>query len=212
MEYHIILMSVEDFVLISAILAIFALIGDFIITFILGFFQDNYSHIEDTMSELGNKESRFKTILSIWWFIWGMSLIIFSFGLISYTYMPISRGHILTVAILISIFGFGAGNVAGLFPEDPKGKEESVSGKIHGIFAGLGYLALLAIPSILATITGEWFLVISIVVQILGIGFFTLFILSKNPKIGKSGLWQRLFLFNYYSYMIIMAVIMIVHP
>jgi MFS family permease len=206
-------MSVEDFVLISAILVIFALLGDFIITFILGYFQDNYSHVEDTMSELGNKESRFKTILSIWWFIWGLSLIIFSIGFISHAYMPFMGGYVvLTVAILIFIFGFGAGNVAGLFPEDPKGEEESVSGKIHGIFAGLGYLALLTIPSILATISGEWFLAISIVVQILGIVFFTLFLLSKNPKIGKSGLWQRLFLFNYYLYMIIIAVIMIVYP
>ncbi len=205
-------MSVEVFILISAILAIFAFLGDFIITFILGYFQDNYSHIEDTMSELGNKESRFKTILSIWWFIWGVSLMIFSFGLISHYYMPTGDGHVLTVAILIFIFGFGAGNVAGLFPEDSKGKEESVSGKIHGIFGGLGYLALLTIPSILAIISVGWFLAISIVVQISGIGFFTLFLLSKNPKIGKSGLWQRLFLFNYYSYMIIIAVIMIVYP
>ena len=206
------MMSVEDFVLISAIFAIFAFLGDFIITFILGYFQDNYSHIEDTMSELGNKESRFKTILSIWWFIWGVSLMTFSFGLISHTYLPIWGGHILTAAILIFIFGFGAGNVAGLFPEDPKGEEESVSGKIHGIFGGLGYLALLAIPSVLATISGEWFLVISIVVQILGFVFFILFMLSKNPKIGKSGLWQRLFLFTYYSYMTVIAVMMIIHP
>lgn len=205
-------MSEEVFILISAILAIFAFLGDFTITFILGYFQDNYSHVEDTMSELGNKESRFKTILSIWWFIWGVSLMTFSFGLISHAYMSIWGGHVLTAAILIFIFGFGAGNVAGLFPEDPKGKEETVSGKIHGIFGGLGYLALLTIPSILAGISGEWFLAISIVVQILGIGFFTLFILSKNPKIGKSGLWQRLFLFNYYSYMIIIAVIMMVYP
>ena len=143
----------------------------------------------------------------------GAFLMIFSFGLISHAYMPImGGGFVLTAAILIFIFGFGAGNVAGLFPEDPKGEEESVSGKIHGIFGGLGYLALLAIPSILANISGEWFLAISIVVQILGVVFFTLFLLSKNPKIGKSGLWQRLFLFNYYSYMIIIAVIMIVHP
>ncbi len=212
MKYHIILMSVEDFVLISAILALFALLGDFIITFILGYFQDNYSHIEDTMSELGNKESRFKTILSIWWFIWGGSLMIFSIGFIIHAYNSVISGHVITAAILIFIFGFGAGIVAGLFPEDPKGEEESVSGKIHGIFGGLGYLALLAIPSILANISGEWFLAISIVVQILGVGSFTLFLLSKNPKIGKSGLWQRLFLFNYYVYMIIIAVIMIVYP
>ncbi|MHA1417957.1 MAG: DUF998 domain-containing protein [Candidatus Heimdallarchaeaceae archaeon] len=202
---------IEVFILISAILAIFAFLGDFIITSILGHFQENYSHIEDTMSELGNKESRFKNILSIWWFIWGVILMIFSIGLLC-AILPYFA-YMLPISIAIFIFGFGAGCVAGLFPEDSKGIEESVSGKIHGIFGGLGFLALLTTPICFVVMGGgDWFGVISIIVLILGIGFFTLFMLSKNPKIGKSGLWQRLFLFNYYLYMIVIAVVIMIHP
>jgi ABC-type Mn2+/Zn2+ transport system permease subunit len=46
----------------------------------------------------------------------------------------------------IVAFGIGAGIIAGIFPEDTRGVEETVSGKIHGIFSGLGFIFLILNP------------------------------------------------------------------
>lgn len=43
-------------------------------------------------------------------------------------------------------FGFGVGIVAGLFPEDAAGTEETPTGKVHGIGSGLGFMLLLLTP------------------------------------------------------------------
>ena len=44
------------------------------------------------------------------------------------------------------MFGIGAGVIAGIFPEDTRGVEETVSGKIHGIFSGLRFIILIMNP------------------------------------------------------------------
>jgi len=205
-------MSVENFILSSAIIGFLAFLGDFIITFIFGYLKEDYSFIEDTMSELGNRKSKFKTIFRMWWIVWGICIITFGIGFGFYYYNPLYEGIILATAILISVFGFGAGIVAGIFPEDSKGEKESISGKIHGIFAGIGFLTLLVVPSILGSISDRIFLAVSVIAQILGVICFALFMLSKNPKISKSGLWQRLFLLVYYSYLTIYAFFMFINP
>jgi hypothetical protein len=205
-------MNVENFILISAILGFIAFFGDFILTFIFGFFKEDYSFFEDTMSELGNRESRFKTFFRIWWIVWGICIIIFGIGFGFYYYDSLYEIIIITTVILISIFGFGAGIVVGIFPEDPKGEQESISGKLHGIFAGIGFIAILVVPSVLGSVSDKIFLAVSVIVQIFSVIFFILFILSKYPKIGKSGLWQRLFLLTNYCYLIIYAFFMFINP
>lgn len=204
-------MGSDIFISIAASLGILACLGDFLITFILGSFYPNYSHIEDTMSEIGCKKSPFTRIFTFWWIFWGISFVIFSCGFVLDSFFLESRGISIAGAILIAIFGIGAGVVSGLYPADQKGQEESTSGKIHGISGGLGYLALLILPSVLVTAMGSWMLIISIITQIAGIIFFFLFLRTKKPKFKRSGLWQRLFLFNYYCYIVIIAIMLLIY-
>ena len=133
----------ETFILIASIACFIACFGDFLLNIILGFFQPNYSHLEDTISELATKEKPFTLLLTIWWVLFGVLFIIFAVGFGFAT--DFTRASIITVVILISLFGLGAGIFAGLFPMDPKGQDETASGKIHGITAGLGFLAVLIV-------------------------------------------------------------------
>jgi len=105
----------------------------------------------------------------------------------------------------IIIFGFGT-IIAGIFPEDPIGIEETVSGKVHGIASGIGFLFLILNP--LWSIWIREFRSIHyvhIVIFILALLTFVLFIMSENKNVGifkYTGLLQRLNLFILYSHIV----------
>jgi hypothetical protein len=190
---------------ITGLLAAFiACIGDFILLSYLGVKRPNYSHIEDTMSELGTKESPYRLMLLIWWIVFGLLLVYFGFvfGFID----RFQTGTKLAIAIMIGIFGIGAGIISGIYPEDPKDAPESLSGKLHGIGGGLGYMALITIPAITlgypAIVNSLPLLIGSIIALISEVIFFILFILSDNNTINKTGLWERLFLGFCYLYLL----------
>jgi hypothetical protein len=95
------------------------------------------------------------------------------------------------------ILAFGIGTViAGIFPDDPYGIAETVSGKIHGIASVFGFPFLILNP--LWTI---WIKdlsrvkVINILLFIMAVVTFTLFIISEEATTAAleyTGLFQRL--------------------
>ena len=73
----------------------------------------------------------------------GILFIIFSVGQ-GLAFTQIKWCHRL---FILGIVLFGAGTIlAGIFPEDPKGIAETISGKIHGIASGLGFIFLILNP------------------------------------------------------------------
>ena len=202
----------DFFIPFSAILGMTAFAGDFIITILFGCFYPKYSHLEDTMSELGNRESRFRLAMTIWWIIFGCFFILFALGFGFAT--GFANGVIIALVVLIVFFGLGAGIIAGYFPLDPKGAEESISAKIHGIAAGLGFLALTVVPGVaLGYFTYNLrpgIFITAIVCQVLAVVFLVLFILSERPQFPLSGLWQRLFLLSTYSFLFLLAILMLI--
>ena len=90
---------------------------------------------------------------------------------------------------------------------------------MHNTIGGVGLLALIALPLVMVPvfkttrfkrITGfSW------VIFTVGLLFFLMFTLAKllNPGHGVfslEGLWQRLYLVDYYAYLIVIAVMMMV--
>lgn len=116
-----------------------ATVGDFFVPYLLGNKYPNYSSLKDTVSTLGTNKSPVKQYLSYSLITTGSLLLIFSVGHVL-IFSSYSWKHILYV-LGIAIFGTGS-IMAGIFPEDVRGSEETKSGKIHGISSGLGFIFL----------------------------------------------------------------------
>jgi len=113
----------------------------------------------------------------------------------------------------------GEGLGSGLFPANRVDSHLTFSYYVHNTIGGVGLLALIALPLVLlpvferkhfrAMFRFSWF------VAVAGILLFMMFTFSKllHPSEGLfslKGLWQRLYLVDYYIYLIVIAVMMMV--
>nr|WP_280954412.1 DUF998 domain-containing protein [Methanohalophilus levihalophilus] len=193
-----------------------ATVGDFLVTFVLGFFYPNYNHLTLVMSELGTVQSPVATWINLWWIVFGVLIIVFAFGYRKA--FPSGKKSVRIVTLLILLFGIGAGIGAGLFPMEPGGTETTLTGKLHGICAGTGFIAIMFVPLVSLGIFHRrsatkmyWS---SIGAFLFGLIFFFLFVVSENSSsidgiLGYTGLWQRLFLLSQYVYLGLISAIMI---
>lgn len=175
------------------IILLIATIGDLLIPVIIGFKYPGYNHFHDTISSLGTKKSPVRKYQCLNLMIVGFLLILFTVGQYE-AFQSIKWCHKLYLTGLIL---FGSGTVlAGFFPEDPIGISETVSGKIHGIASGIGFLFLIFNP-LWAIWIAEFkgLTQINIVAFILASLTFVLFIMSENKNFAifkYTGLLQRL--------------------
>jgi len=182
-----------------------AMIGDFIVPLILGRKYPNHNALYDVISELCTKGSPVRKQVSAWLITLGILFICFGIGQ-GLQFQNKTWAHLIYVWAIV-VFGIGAGVIAGIFPEDTKGAEETISGKIHGIFSGLGFMFLIMNPL--------WALWIdelngleglNTLLFILGVITFGLFAASEKKDagiLGMSGLWQRLNMLVVYSAILI---------
>lgn len=206
----------RQFVIAASVAGLLAFVGDFSVTLALGFFYPNYNHFKLVMSELGSNQSPVAMWVNMWWITFGVLIIIFAIGF-KQVFIPNGKAVVVTT-ILIMLFGIGAGIGAGLFPMEPGGTEITLVGKLHGICAGIGFLAIMFVPVVLLAVFPRtrwprlyW---LSVGVFVLGLVFFILFLASENAHstgglLSYTGLWQRLFLLNYYSYLSVLTLVMI---
>ena len=198
---------------VSWILLIIAVVGDFVVAYALALFYPGYSHTKQVMSVLGNPNSPVAFLYNVWLVILGI-LICFSAGNFFTVYSGLSKGYACAGAIILLIFGIGAGVLAGLFSVNEVKELETITSKIHGIGAGIGFMALTFIPLVVGAVSfkeGNSLLgIISVMFFLLSVVLFVLFIMSEresfqNSIIGLSGLWQRLLLASMYMPLLLVA-------
>ncbi len=206
----------DRFIVVASIAGLLASVGDFLVPLILGFFYPGYSHLKLVMSELGASQSPVAVWINSWWIVFGILFIIFAIGFKEA--FTAKRKSVVMVALLIMLFGLGAGIGAGLFPMEPGGAETTLTGKLHGICAGTGSLAIMFVPLVSLTLFPRkrsprlyW---LSVGVFVSGLAFFVLFVVSEDISsavsfLSYAGLWQRLFLLNHYFYLGVISTIMI---
>ncbi|GAA0177118.1 hypothetical protein SH2C18_04030 [Clostridium sediminicola] len=197
----------------SWMLLIIAIIGDYVVAYVLAFFYPSYSHMKQVMSVLGNPKSPVAFIYNLWLIILGILICISAVNFYM-VYSGVSKGYASAGTIILFIFGIGAGIISGIFSVN-EGKEiETKASKIHGIGAGLGFLGLTFIPLVVGLISlkeGNSIIgIISIVFFILSIVLFVLFVMSEKEDfqksiIGFSGMWQRLLLASMYIPLLLIA-------
>ena len=208
--------SKSRFILLAAVAGLIAFAGDFLVTIILGFFYPNYHHLELVMSELGTIKSPVAVWMNIWWVVFGILFIIFALGFRKF--FTSHKKSVLIATLLILLFGLGAGVGAGLFPMEPGGSETTLTGKLHGICAGIGFLAIMFVPLISLALfprkSSSRMFWLSVIVFVVGLVSFGLFVTSEDAASGGgllsyAGLWQRVFLLDNYVYLGVIAVMMI---
>ncbi len=194
-------------------LLIIAVVGDFLVPYLLAPFYKGYSHKKQVMSVLGNPESPVKTLYNIWLIMLGILLAISTLN-IAKLYYTVSR--CLTIALVISvlIFSIGAGILAGVFSVNKTKEIQTLASKIHGIGSALGFMALMFDPLFISILSFKQSYYIMWAVSgfsfILASLFFILFIASDKKKfestiINNEGLWQRLSLLFMYIPFLFMA-------
>lgn len=186
------------------IILIIASLSDLIIPVFLGVKYPNYNHFYDTISTLGTKNSPVKKWEGLNLILVGILFIVFAFGQrLEFNNIGWSNN-----LYFIGIIVFGIGCIlAGIFPEDPKGVEETVNGKIHGISSGIGFILLMLCP-LWALFIKEYksLTILNVILLILCILTFVLFLISEKIENGilkYTGLYQRLNLIFLYSFLII---------
>ena len=206
----------KNLVIASVIACFTACIGDFLTMFLLGSKYPGYNHLLNTMSSLGASESPVSFIISLWWVILGLLIILFAFGFRT-AFSPGNK--YLNVAFwFLIIYGLGEGMASGLFKANLVNNSMTVSYIIHDILGGAGVIGILVLPLAVQKIEqfnfNKGFRKLSYIVFSLGMLFqilftFRFFGVSNNFPGKYTGLWQRLFILIYYIYLIIIALKMI---
>jgi len=190
--------------IIFLVILLLATLGDLFVPIIIGIKYPGYNHLIDTISALGTNKSPVQKFQCINLIAVGILFLIFSIGQ-GLAFTQIKWCHRL---FILGIVLFGIGTIlAGIFPEDPKGIAETVSGKIHGIASGIGFIFLILNP-----LWAIWIVElkdlrqVNVTLFILAILTFILFVISENIDNGilkYTGLFQRLNLVILYGHIIL---------
>jgi hypothetical membrane protein len=182
-------------------------IGDFLSLFVLGLEYPGYSQVYDTMSSLGSSVSPVSDIISTWWIILGILMVIFAFGFRA-AYSPGDK-YVKIAFWLLILYGLGEGLGSGLFKADRVSGSYTTSFIVHDILGGAGVVAILILPLIVQKIrpffSNPGFIRFSRITFILDTLFLVLFSFrflgNENDILANyKGLWQRLFILNSYIY------------
>lgn len=186
------------------IILVAAICADLLIPVVLATRYPGYNHFRDTISTLGTPDSPVQKYQCVTLIAVGSLLLIFAVGQ-ALSFQMIRWSHVL---FLLGIILFGVGSIlAGIFPEDPFGVEETISGKIHGIASGLGFLFLILNP-LWALWIDEFakLKLVNVVIFPLAILSFVAFLLSEGRTTGIlqfTGLFQRLNLCILYGHLLL---------
>ncbi len=208
--------SKHSFIVFTGVIACFiACVGDFLVTIILGSHYPGYSQLFNTMSSLGASTSPVSYLTNLWWLILGLLMITFAIGF--WQAFPKGTKYVSLVTWLIILYGLGEGFGSGLFKSDQTGVFINPS-FIHDFLGGVGILAIIILPMIVPKIipcfSGLDFKRFSLFVLLSGIMMWTLFFFryvnhGDNFIAVYKGLWQRLFVLDYYLYLSVIAIMIL---
>jgi hypothetical protein len=204
----------KAFIKFAAVAGILGCLIDTGATFLYGARIDGYNQFRIPMSQLGIASSPVTRQISISWILMGIFLILFGFGL-RFAFEKNKRSAII-ICLLVIFYGFGEGLISGIFPADKAGvAHHTWIGYVHNLIGGVGVIALMLLPLFMLKLLPDikWITIPVLIVGTTGVIMFAIGRLYASPTnflaIYK-GSWQRLYVFVYYAYIIIIAISMIV--
>lgn len=201
---------------ISVIACYVACVGDFLILFVFGSKYPGYSQLYSTMSSLGATASPVSFVVSAWWIMLGMLFFVFALGFrLAFSQ---ANKYVKLAFWLIVIYGLGEGLGSGFFKADHANGLWTTSSIIHDILGGTGVAAIVFLPLVMLKIiprsVNSGFHLLSKFIFVIGILLLLLFIMrftteGETKWLNMKGLWQRLFVFVYYFYLLVVASIIV---
>jgi hypothetical protein len=184
--------------------------------YIFGKQIQGYSQLSCTISSLGESSSPISGTVTIWSVFLGTIIILFGF---CFREVFLKYGKVTNrVFLLIVLYGFGENIASGIFKADYINGSVTVMAIVHNLLGGIGVVALLLLSLMMTKIftreSSPGFFIFSLIVfsiGIISILLFSLRILNLEMRFINSykGLWQRIFLVNFYIYFIAIAIKMI---
>jgi len=199
----------KSLIIITALAGITGCLVDTGGTFIYGNRIDGYNQFMHTMSQMGILSSPVARQIAICWIAMGILLILFGVG-IRYIYEDQKKWAGIA-AVLIILYGFGEGMVSGIFPADKAGDAHTLTGLVHDGIGGIGVTAIMIFPLVMKKIEPKLRMVSIIVFFIgaVGVLLFGIGRLISSPDsflAHYKGSWQRLYVFDYYIYIVVIAI------
>jgi len=205
-----------DYITLSALAGILAILIDIVSMFTYGFLRLGYNSMNETVSSLGSSGSLMSTQISAIWIIVGVLLILFGLG---FRKAFSEKGRFaIGASWLIILYGFGEGIGSGIFRADRIANSPTILGVIHEILGSMGVIAILFLPLVMQKVITKkenpLLQIVSIIVFVLG-AVFMVFFLFRFSTDGNNffylykGLWQRLFILITSIYLLSIALLMI---
>lgn len=168
-----------------------------------------YNWKTESISYLGQSGSPMQQ----WVLLWGIFFTIL-FTLFTYSFYQIyqSKKWIKLAVLLLIIYAFGEGLGSGCFPIDPEDTMITINGRLHNIFSGFGDIGLVLFPFVLMLLfpkkQNKKFHAFLWSVILLGLLMSSFFLIAKyfhpdNFISNLKGVWQRIYLFNYYLMLLV---------
>jgi|GEM_PF-2328449 len=196
-------------VIAAAIAGISGCLIDIITMTALGWDIKGYSELRNTMSAMGASNSPVDRQIAFWWILMGVLIIIYGWGL---RYAFKENYKLVRIASwLMILYGVGEGLGSALFPADPSGGHLSWVGMLHDFLGEAGTTGITFFPLVMGKLIPEIkkFSITVVGIGLTGILFFILGHLFNNPNnffVATKGLWQRIFVYTYYLYVITVSI------
>ena len=200
------------YVIFTAVCCFVACIGDFAVTIIIAFIYRDSDSLNQSESFLGTSNSPVAAYMNTWEVIFSILFAFFAYGLLRTIF---KKGFWQHVAVwLIVTYGLGEGIGSGLFPYEHSGDGPTLSGKLHLLFSTIGVVAIALNAFVMLKVFPKQVYpkinTYSRFVAWSGLTFILLFLLAKMHLIPLRGLWQRLFILDYYSLLIVITIEMLI--
>lgn len=170
-----------------------------------------YNWKSESLSYLGQSGSPLEHGILVWGILFTTLITLFD-----YTFYQVykSKKWVLTATLFLLIYGLGEGFGSGFFPINPPDTIITLDGKLHNIFSGIGDAGLVLLPFVLMLMFPKkgnrklhlylW--------SVVGVGLImaTSFLIAKYDRpdnfiLTYKGVWQRLYIFNYYFMLLILS-------
>ncbi len=200
----------------SAVLCIIACMSDLVLISVFGSRIPGYNQLTNTLSSLGDSDSPVATLVTVWSLVLGIIFVFFAFG---FRQAFISLGGKTKKAFwLIILYGLGENIASGIFRADRINGKLTDMALLHDFLGGVGVVALLLLPFVMQKIFSRFsfplFSRLSGLTGLVGIISTALFSFRihyfENTFLHTyCGLWQRIFLVNFYLYFVVIAIKML---
>lgn len=196
----------------SAILCIAACFTDLVLIYIFGNQIPGFNQLTSTLSSLGISTSPVAGEVTVWSIILGIIFIFFAFGF-RMVFQKFGQEAIVA-SWLIIFYALGEDIASGVFRADSINGKLTTLAYLHDVLGGIGVASLLILPYVMQKIFTRFsyplfnrYSHMAWLVGIIATIFFSfrLEYFSGTFLYTYSGLWQRIFLVDYYIYFVVIA-------